>query len=142
MANVQSDLDAGDEGRHTGDRLGFPHPVPDGTAEDDVAANGPDEGIPVAFDGTDIATVTGDNSDDVAGIVFTYQYYGDSTNGPYVRGDRDATVAVRGSYVADLTPYVDGTATVAEGGSLGANGEIYVKNTIDAGNNLYEVVLR
>lgn len=140
MANAQSDLDPGDEARHHGDRLGFPHGVSDGTQADSAS---PAPGEPVAFDGSQINVVTGDGTDDVAGILFTYQVYGESTHdGPWVRGDRDATVAVRGSYVADLSAYVDGTATVTVGGVLGPNGEIFVKNEIDATNNIYEVVLR
>ena len=143
MANAQGDLDAGDEARHTGDRVGFPHAVSDGTALEDA---GLDEGVPVTFDGTDIAEVgggTADGTEDVAGILFTLPVYGDSNYGPLVRGDRDATVAVRGQYVADLSAYVDGSATdPSEGSYVDDNGDIYVKNEIDADNNIYEVALR
>jgi hypothetical protein len=139
MANAQEDLDPGDETRHTGDRIGFPHNVSDGTARDQVSGE-PLEGDPVAFDGSTITQVTGDGSDDVAGIVFTYQYYGDQRHGPFIRGDRDATLATRGAYVADLSVYEDGAATVQEGGTLGNNGEIFVKHNIDG--SLYEVLLR
>ncbi len=138
MANAQSDLDAGDEARHTGDRLGFPHNVSDGTAVDSAS---PAIGKLVTYDGTDIAAVTGDNSDSVAGVLFTYQVYGESNNGPYVRGDRDATVGVRGSYVADLTEHSN-NAGVTVGEHLGADNKVYVKNAINASNNIYEVVIR
>lgn len=135
------DLDAGDESRHHGDRIGFPHPVSDGTSLDSASL---DEGVIVTYGGDDIAEVTGDDSDDVAGVLFTLPVDGDSSRaGPYVRGDRDATVGVRGSYIADLGAYVTSTdTTVAEGNALGPNGEVYVKEVVDAGNNIYEVILR
>lgn len=133
MANAQSDLDPGDEARRHGDRLGFPHPVSDGTALDNVSNLDP--GVPVKFDGTDIAESTA-VSDDIVGILWTLPVYGDSTHGPYVDGDKDATVAVRGSYIADLTDF---SPTV--GSYLDDNNKIYVKNQIGSSNN-YEVLLR
>jgi hypothetical protein len=58
--------------------------------------------------------------------------------------DGDATVKTRGSVIADLSAYVDnGTGTtVAEGNSLGPNGEILVVEESDSGTNHFEVLLR
>lgn len=134
MANAQTDLDAGDETRHTGDRLGFPHPVTDGTALSDVSNLDP--GVPVTFDGTDIAESTA-AADDIVGILFTLPVYGDSTHGPFVDGDKDATVAVRGSYVADLSDFSPTVGTY-----LDDNNNIYVKAEVDSTENHYEVILR
>jgi hypothetical protein len=133
MANAQSDLDAGDETRHTGDRLGFPHPVSDGTALSDVSNL--EEGVLVRHDGTDIQEVADPSTETVLGVLYTLPVYGDSTHGPFVNGDKDATVAVRGSYVADLS---DLSPTV--GSYLDANGDVFVK--ADLGNGKYEVILR
>lgn len=130
------DLDAGDETRRNGDYVGFPHPDADGTALDSVTIS---RGRVVAYDGTDLAEVTGDNSDDVAGVLANYNVHGD-TGSEEVSGD--ANVKVRGAVKADLTAYADGSATVSVGSTLGANGEIYVAEEIDASNNLYEVFVR
>jgi hypothetical protein len=134
MAEAQGDLDPGDETRNTGDRLGFAHPVSDGTALDDVSNLDP--GVPVTYDGTDISESTA-AADDIVGILYTLPVYGESTRGPYVRGDKDATVAVRGSYVADLTDFSPTVGTY-----LDDNNNIYVFAEVDSSNNHYEVILR
>jgi hypothetical protein len=134
MAEAQGDLDPGDETRNTGDRLGFPHPVSGGTALDDVSNLDP--GVPVTYDGTDIAESTS-ASDDIVGILYTLPVYGESTRGPYVRGDKDATVAVRGSYVADLTDF----STPTVGTYLDDNSNVYVFAEVDSSNNYYEVIV-
>lgn len=126
------DLDPGDETRRNGDEIGFPHPDADGTAIDSVTIA---RGRVVAYDGTDLAEVTGDNSDAPAGVLKNYNVADDEVYG-------EATVKTRGAVKADLTAYADGSATVAVGSSLGANGEIYVAEEIDASNNLYEVFVR
>ena len=135
---------AGDESRRNGDYLGLPHPNGDDTK---ISNASPAKGVPVTYDGTDIATVTGDDSDTVAGVVHEYNVYGGnqgSGNEQLVRGDRDATVKTRGAVIADLSAYVDnGTGTtVAEGNSLGPNGEILVVEEVENGTNLYEVLVR
>lgn len=134
MANTTNDQ-PGNEARHHGDRLGFPHPVSDGTALDDVSNLDP--GVPVTFDGTDLAESTA-VSDDHVGILLTLPVYGDSSrSGPYVDGDKDATVGVRGSYTADLTDFSPTVGTY-----LDDNNNIYVKAEIDSTNNVYEVIVR
>lgn len=129
-------LDPGDETRRDGDHIAYPHPDSDGTALDSVTIA---RGRVVTHDGTDLAEVTGDNTDDALGVLQNYDVSGDT--GSEVVGP-DATVGVSGAYKADLTAYVDGTATVAVGNFLGNNGEIFVSEAIDATNNLYEVVVR
>lgn len=131
----------GDEARHTGDEIGLPHP--DGEVR--LSELTLPKGTPVTYDGTEIAEVTGDNVDEVAGIVYEYDVFGGnqgSGNEQLVRGDRNATVKMRGAVYADLTPYVDGSATVAEGAALGPNGEILVVEEAENGQNLYEVLVR
>lgn len=132
------DLDAGDETRRDGDHIAFPHPDGDGTALDSVTIA---QGRVVTYDGTDLAEVTGDDTDTVAGVLQNYDVSGDT--GSEVVGP-DATVGTQGAYKADLTAYADnGTGvTVAEGNAVGPNGEIYIAEAIDAANNLYEVVVR
>lgn len=132
----------GDETRRNGDYIGLPHPDSSDVALSNVTIP---KGRVVTYDGTDIAEVTGDNSDNVTGVVYEYNVYGGnqgSGNEQLVRADRDATVKTRGAVAADLTAYADGTATVAEGATLGANGRIEVLEEIDASNNLYEVLVR
>lgn len=139
MANTTND-EPGNDARHTGDRLGFPHPVDDETALADARSTLP-EGTVVTHDGTDIAEVTGDGTDTVLGVLYTLPVYGDSSrNGPYVRGDRDATVAVRGSYTADLSAYENGSATVTVGEYVDDNGDLFVTANIEG--SVYEVMLR
>jgi len=139
MAELNTGLDAGDETRHHGDYVGFPHPVPDETNIDDISSNGPVEGELVTHDGTDIASVTFDSSgnvvEDILGVLYTYQYYGDSQYGPFVRGDRDATVKLDGTVVVDFSAFADdANASVPTAGDIvGPNGEIVVLT--DASSN-------
>lgn len=129
-------LDAGDETRKNGDYVGFPHPDADGTALDNVTIP---QGRVVTYDGTDLGEVVGDGTSNVAGVLANYDVSGD-TGQEEVHGD--ANVKVRGEVLADLTAYVNGTATVAEGATLGANGEVFVVEEVDADNNLYRVQVR
>lgn len=130
------DVDAGDETRRDGDHVAFAHPDGDGTALDSVTLA---RGVPVAYDGTDLQAVTGDGTDDVAGILQNYDVSGDT--GSEVVGP-DATVAVGGTVKADLTVYANGTATVAVGSYVDDANDIYVVDAIDASNNIYEVRVR
>ena len=146
MATTPND-EPGNDARDTGDRLGFPHPITSG--EDDYvsledARSTLPEGCVVTHDGTNIAEVDGGGTDDVLGILYTLPVYGDSSRaGPYVREDRDATVAVRGSYTADLGPYVTNAGgTLDPGTVLGNNGRIFVKDVVDDTNDVYEVIVR
>jgi hypothetical protein len=133
---LYDDLDAGDETGRSGDETAFPHPDTEGDALSGVTIP---RGRVVAYDGTDLAEVTGDNSDAPAGVLANYDVYGDTGQ---EKIGAEATVKVRGEVKADLTAYAGGTATVAVGSSLGANGEIYVEEAIDASNNLYLVQVR
>jgi hypothetical protein len=128
---------AGDETRRNGDYIGLPHP--DGEVR--LSNVTLPKGEVVTHDGTDLAKVTGSGDDNVVGVVYEYDVFGDSPD-PLVRGDRDATVKTRGAVVADLSVYVSGTATVNVGGTLGPNGEILVLEEVENGSNLYEVLVR
>jgi hypothetical protein len=127
----------GDETRRNGDYVGLPHP--DGEVR--LSNVTVPKGTVVSYDGTDVAAVAGDNTDTVAGVVYEYDVFEDSPD-PLVRGDRDATIKTHGAVVADLTEYVDGSATVAEGNALGPNGEVLILEEVDNGTNLYEVLVR
>lgn len=132
----------GDEARHTGDEIGLPNPETEQVKKSNLSIP---KGYPVTHDGTEIAMVTGDNTDDVAGVVYEYPVFGGnqgSGNEQLVRPDRPVTVKMRGMVYADLEPYVNGTATVEEGASLGPNGEILVIEEAENGDNLYEVLIR
>lgn len=121
-------LDAGDETRRNGDYVGLPH---------DETNDGISEGELVVYDGTDIAAAGADpTTEDIVGVLYTYQYSGEDDT---VRQDRDATVKTSGTVIADLTTQ-DGNFSV--GGTLGANGEVLVLEESDSGTNHYEVLLR
>ena len=132
---VYEDLDAGDETRRNGDYVGFPHPDADGT---DLSAVTIPQGSVVTYDGTDLADVTGDGTDPVAGVLANYDVYGD-TGQEKVKGE--ANVKYRGEVIADLTEYVGG-AGVTAGVPLGANAEVYPVEEVDADNNLWRVQVR
>jgi len=139
MANTPND-EPGNDARHTGDRLGFPHPVEDGKSVDDAHADDIAEGALVYHDGTEIqeADDVGSSGQDVLGVLYTLPVEGQSRRGgPYVRGDRDATVAVRGQYTADLST-VSQTPTVGE--YLDDAQNVFVKHQIDG--DVYEVMVR
>jgi hypothetical protein len=131
---VYEGLDAGDETRRNGDYVAFDHPNGSGTSLSGVTI---DRGRVVKFDGDELAEVTGDNSDEVAGVLANYEVSGDT--GKEVVGE-EANVKMRGEVLADLTAYVDGGATVTEGSSLGSNNNIYVIESVR--NNLYRVQVR
>lgn len=133
---VYEDLDAGDPTRRDGDTKAFPHPDSEGNALSGVTIP---RGQPAAVDSGTLSEVTGDGSDAPAGIVRNYDVYGDTGK---EKIGAEATVKVRGECKADLTPYVDGDVTVAVGDALGANGEIFVEEELDADNNLYLVQVR
>lgn len=132
MVELNTGLDAGDETRHRGDYLGFPHTEADGTAIGDIV--GPVEGEFVTLDANgDIAAaaVPGDNTgtDNLVGVLYTYPYYGDSSNaGPYVRGGRDATVKTGGTVVVDFSNVA---ASPSAGDRLGPFGEALVLTDVN-----------
>lgn len=130
---------AGDETRNSGDYIKLPH----GNTGTDVTDPTPAEGIAVTISGGEItaAAVDGSNTgDQVVGVVYTYQYAGDSSReGPYVRTDEEATVKTHGAIVTDLSGV---SASPSEGDVLGPNGELVVLNDLEAGNGLYEVLVR
>lgn len=119
------DLDFGDETRGEAlQTVGLPH----GAAED--GSGGPDEGMAVTVDGGNIVAAT--QGDNVVGVLYTYQYFGDSSrDGPYVRTDRDATVAVGGKFKAyvgsgvvagdALAPDDDGAGVLGPAGDASSN---------------------
>jgi hypothetical protein len=133
---VYEGLDPGDETRRFGDYVAFDHPDGAGTLLSNVSI---DRGRVVAFDGTDLAEVTGDSTDEVTGVLANYEVSGDT--GQEVV-DAEANVKMRGEVLADLTVYVNGTATVGEGEALGPHGEVYVSEEVDASNNIYRVQVR
>ncbi len=135
---LYDDIDAGDETGRSGDETAFPHPDSEGDALSGVTIP---RGRVVAYDGASLAEVTGNDTDEVAGVLANYKVYGDT--GQEQIG-AEATVKMRGEVKADLTAYVDeaGGATVAEGEALGPHGEVYVEEVIDADNNLYLVQVR
>jgi hypothetical protein len=139
MANTTND-EPGNEARHTGDRLGFPHPIAPDTPLEDARSTLP-EGTVVTHDGSDIAEVTGDGTDEVLGVLLTLPVYGDSSRaGPYVDADKDATVGYRGSYTADLSAYEDGAVTVTVGEYVDDSKKVFVKHNIEG--SVYEVMVR
>jgi len=126
------DLDAGDEARRNGDYVSFPHPDSEGDALSGVTIA---QGAPVAYDGTDLALVTGDDTDEVTGILANYDVYGDTGQ---EKVGAEANVKMRGEVKADLSAY----NSVTVGAANGPNGEIYVVEELDADNNLYRVQVR
>ena len=135
MANTPND-EPGNDARHTGDRLGFPHSVAGGKSLEDAHADDIGEGVPVKLDGDNElveATAVGDT---IVGILYTLPVEGQSRRGgPYVRGDRDATVAVRGQYTANLKDFSPTVGTY-----LDDDANVFVKHQIDG--DVYEVMVR
>jgi len=138
MANTPND-EPGNDARHTGDRLGFPHNVTDGKSVDDAHAEDIAEGALVYHDGTYIQEAGDLSTNPALGVLYTLPVEGQSRRGgPYVRGDRDATVAVRGQYTADLST-VDQTPVVGE--YLDPAQNVFVKAEI-VEDTVYEVMVR
>lgn len=108
MAGVQH-VDGGDEVRRHGDTVGVPHSESDGTLVSNAAVQ---PGDAVAYDGTSISQAT--QGDEIFGVLVNYQVYGDSTDGHKIRGDVDATVAVRGNHKARVS------GDVSAGDALGS----------------------
>jgi hypothetical protein len=128
-------LDAGDETRHNGDYVGVSH---------DEANDGVAEGELVTVNSSGVLKAAGGDTSsvDVAGVLYTYQYYEDNETGTTVRQDRDATVKTSGTVIADLTEQENGADTVEPGATLGAHGEIMILEASDSGTNHYEVLIR
>ena len=121
------DLDYGDETRGEAvQTVGLPH---------DEATDGLVEGQAVGFNGTKI--VAADASNPAIGVLYTYQYYGDSSgSGPQVRQDRNATVAVGGKIKAQVEGDVTaGSAlTTPDTGGTETAGNFGVDNADDSSN--------
>ena len=132
----------GDETRRNGDYIGLDHP---NTEERPSGGPNPAVGKPVTL-GTngEVEVVTGDNVDSVVGVLYAYQRFGETVEGlpDKIRPERDATVKTHGAVIADLSDFVSGTATVEIGATLGPNGELVVLNELEAGGDLYEVLVR
>lgn len=96
MAEEFNDLTFGDETRRNGDYVAFPvdETASAGLSEGDAVALGGD-GYLVAAGGADAATET-------VGVLYTFQYFGDSTFGQEIDYDRDATVKVGGTVKAEV----------------------------------------
>lgn len=135
---IDTNSNPGDETRRNGDYVGLPHTT------DEDGSNGPDEGELVTFDGTTISTaaVPGDGTgDELFGVLYTYQYFGDTQAGrdPKLRTDRNATVKTSGTVVVDVSGLA---VSVSEGDVLGPNGEVLVLNQIEGEPDHFEVLLR
>lgn len=120
------DLSPGDETRRNGDYVGLPH-------------NGADivEGEFVDLGSDGIEAVTAPESDDIVGVLYTYQYFHDADGGEKVDQERDATVKTSGTVKADVSGITDAGA----GDVLGANGEAVILSEPDD-DGYAEVLLR
>jgi hypothetical protein len=137
MANTTNDQ-PGNDARNTGDRLGFPHPVADETSLDDAHTNTVAEGAIVYHDGTQIQESADLSVNPALGVLLNLPVYGDSSRaGPYVDGNKTATVGYRGSYTADLST-VSQTPTV--GTYLDPAQNVFVKANVEG--DVYEVMVR
>jgi hypothetical protein len=136
---VYEGLNPGDETRRNGDYVGLPHDQDAGGTAD------VDEGQLVAFDGTNIVAVDDTSAEDVFGVLYTYQYAGDSGGSPQpdsnIVQDRDATVKTSGTAIADLSGMTTPSSPSA-GDVLGPNGEVLVLQASDSGTDHFEVLLR
>lgn len=129
------DLDYGDEVRGEAlQTVGLPH----NTNED--GSGGPDEGQPVAWDesaGSDGAIVAADASAglEAIGVLYTYNYYGDSSrDGPYIRTDRNATVAVGGKVKARMDSSGIEPGPVTADATSGSAGTFNASDADDSSN--------
>jgi len=141
------DLDFGDETRRNGDYVGLPH---------DEANDNVQEGEAVSFDGTHIQSCAG--SDPMVGVLYTYQYAGDSGGSPQPESnivqDRNATVMTRGTVKAFVEDGVSAGDALTAGGSndgvfdtAGSQdvdaGPIALSDAVEEGSDYYaEVLLR
>lgn len=134
---VYEGLNPGDETRRNGDYVGLPH---------DEATDGVEAGELVTHDGTDIAAaaVPGDGTgDSVVGVLYAYQYAGDSGGVPQpdsnIVQDKDVTVKTSGTAIVEF----DGVAaSPSPGDVLGPNGEVVVLQNANTGVDAYEALLR
>jgi len=96
MAEEFNDLTFGDETRRNGDYVAFP--------VDETASAGLSEGDAVALDedGYLVAAGGADAATETVGVLYTFQYFGDSTFGQEIDYDRDATVKVGGTVKAEV----------------------------------------
>jgi len=132
----------GDETRRNGDYIGLDHPNTDERPSGGVT---PEVGKPVVL-GTDgeVTAAPADGTGEIVGVLYAYQRFGETVEGlpDKIRPERDATVKTHGAVIADLSDFVSGTATVEIGATLGPNGELVVLNELEAGGDLYEVLVR
>ena len=135
---LDTNSEPGDTTRRNGDYISLPDPD---VEEDGTNAIG--EGVPVTFDGSTISAAAVDGAgggDPIFGVVYTYQYFGDSSrDGPYIDTDRDPTIKTSGTVVADLSGI---GASPSPGDTLGPNGEMLVLQESNSGTDHYEVLLR
>ena len=140
MANTPND-EPGNEARHTGDRLGFPHGVEPGKSLDAAYADDIAEGALVYHDGSVVQEAGDLSANPALGVLLTLPVEGDSSReGPYVRGDRDATIGVRGQYTADLSNFETDVGDVTTGAYLDPAQNVFVKANIEG--SVYEVMVR
>jgi len=136
---VYEGLNAGDETRRNGDYVGVSH---------DETNDNVDEGELVTINSSGVLKAAGGDTSavDVAGVLYTYQYAGDSGGAPQpdsnIVQDRDATVKTSGTVIADLSAQETGADTVEPGATLGANGEVLILQASDSGGDHYEVLVR
>jgi hypothetical protein len=132
----------GDESRRNGDYIGLDHP---NTEERPSGGPTPSVGKPVVL-GTngEVTAAPADGTGDIVGVLYAYQRFGETVEElpDKIRPERDATVKTHGAVIADLSDQAGGGGTVEIGGTLGANGELVVLNELDAGGDLYEVLVR
>lgn len=132
----------GDESRRNGDYIGLDHP---NTEERPSGGPTPSVGKPVVL-GTngEVTAAPADGTGDIVGVLYAYQRFGETVEElpDKIRPERDATVKTHGAVIADLSDQAGGTATVEVGAALGANGELVVLNELEAGGDLYEVLVR
>jgi hypothetical protein len=132
----------GDESRRNGDYIGLDHP---NTEERPSGGPTPSVGKPVVL-GTngEVTAAPADGTGDIVGVLYAYQRFGETVEElpDKIRPERDATVKTHGAVIADLSDQAGGGGTVEIGGTLGANGELVVLNELEAGGDLYEVLVR
>ena len=117
------DLDYGDEIRgESVQTVHGEHEAPE-SGPDYANAGDPLEGMVVAIDNDGFIKAAdvneGNGGTEGFGVLYTYQYFGDSSrDGPYIRTDRPATVAVGGKLKVHVTGANDTLAAVEAGDSV------------------------